>query len=242
MDDTRYSSRELKQIMDLALRQQRERNPAQADGHSLDDVIAIGRELGVDAEAIRSAANAVKERAGGDRARALTGGELVQTETAVVPAPMSRELAEELAADLRRIAGFPGHGSVTGRHVSWQSNYLVSQQHAWSLNVSVAPRGEQTRIEVEGRNGFLAGGLFGGVVGGMGLGAGVGVGVGVGVGTLGSALFAIVVPIATIGVTYLFARGLFTAITRNRRRRIARMVERIKALLEQEGAGLDPPR
>ena len=72
------------------------------------------------------------------------------------------------------------------------------------------------------------------LVGGMGLEAGVG--------TLGSALFAIVVPIATIGATYLFARGLFTAITRNRRRRIVRMVERIKALLEQESAGLDPPR
>lgn len=242
MDDRSYSKRELKQIIDRALRMQSQsdQHPANGDasattGHSLADLIAVGRELGVDEELIRRAAGEVDQTGAGSTAVRLTGGELVQSERATVPFAITREQAEELTVDLDRLTDLPGHSSVAGRRVSWQSSYLASQQHGWSLTVSVAPRGEQTVIEVEGRNGLLAGGLFGGLVGGVGIGAGLGVGVGVGVGSLGSAVFAVAVPIAFLGASYALARSLYRMITRSRRRRVATVAGRIREILEASG-------
>lgn len=45
----------------------------------------------------------------------------------------------------------------------------------------------------------------GGIMGGMGIGAGVGVGIG----ALGSPLFTVIVPVASLGISWLLARGIF---------------------------------
>lgn len=242
MDHRSYSKRELKQIIDRALQMQSQSDQHPASGaesaatdHSLADLISVGRELGVDEELIRRAANEVDQTGAGSTVVRLTGGELVQSERRTVPFAITREQAEELTVDLDRLTDLPGQSSVAGRRVSWQSSYLASQQHGWAVSISVVPRGEQTVVEVEGRNGILAGGVFGGLVGGVGIGAGLGVGIGVGVGSLGSAVFAVAVPLAFLGASYALARSLYRAITRSRRRRLATVASRIREILEASG-------
>ena len=239
MDERTYSKRELKRIIDRALRLQAasDQEPHRSEthdpaGHSLADLVAVGRELGVDEELIRRAAREVEEHGPTGAASRLAGGAIVQSERSLLPYSITREQAEELTVDLERITDLPGQASVAGRRVSWQSNYLAAQQRGWSISVSVAPRGSETVVQVDGNNGLLAGGLFGGLVGGVGIGAGVGIGVGVGVGSLGSALFAVAVPIGFIGLSYAFARALYRAIARNRGRRIAAIAQEITSILD----------
>lgn len=239
MDNRTYSKQELKRIIDRALRlqataqQEPDGAPREPDGHSLADLIAVGRELGVDEEQIRRAAREVEQHSQNTTAARFAGGEISQTERSVVPYEITRDQAEELAVDLDRVTHLPGQASVAGRRVSWQSSYLAAQQHGWSMGVSVAPRNGETVVEVEGRNGMLAGGIFGGLVGGVGIGAGLGVGFGVGIGALGSPLFAAAVPIAFVGASYVLARALFRAITRSRRRRLATITEQIRQVIDE---------
>lgn len=242
MDDRTYSKRELKQIIDRALRLQATsaEEPVgphtEPDGHSLSDLIAVGRELGVDEELIRRAAREVEEHGAYRSATRFAGGEIVQRERVELPHEITREQAEELTVDLDRITGLPGQASTAGRRVSWRSSYLAAQQRGWSMSVSVAPRNGATHVEAEGRNGMLAGGIFGGLMGGVGIGAGVGVGVGVGIGALGSPLFAVVVPIVSLGASYAIARALFGAIARSRRRRLSAIAGEIRRILEEPRA------
>jgi hypothetical protein len=228
----RYSKKELNQIIERALRLQGEEEGqvVPREGHSIDDLIAVGRDLGIDEEQIRRAARDVETRRMAGTAMRWLGGEIVQEERLVLNHGVHQARAQELAADVERIVGLPGQVSTAGRRAIWQASYLAAQQRAWMLTVSVGAYEDQTVVEVESRNGVLAGGLFGGLGGGLGIGGGVGVGVGVGVGALGSPLFAVVFPLACIAGSFLFARTLFRAITRGRRRKIQRILERAREL------------
>ncbi|HKJ85246.1 MAG TPA: hypothetical protein VKA06_04185, partial [Spirochaetia bacterium] len=150
MEDRHYTNKEFKQIMDRALRIQGQSDSSAEQGHSMSELVAIGRDLGIDEQAIREAAGDVALRGGGGMGARLAGGELVQREQVDVSHEMSREEAEEVASEIRHIVGLPGSDSVTGRRVTWQTNYLVAQQRAWTLSVSVAAHGGRTRVEVEG--------------------------------------------------------------------------------------------
>jgi hypothetical protein len=230
-----YSNTELKQIIDIALRlgNRETRNPTATQGQSIEDVVAIGRELGISDELIRRAAGEMEsKKSRGFQARVF-GGIMIQEERLELDQSIDLVRLEELSVELRRITGLPGQASMVGRRLSWQSSYMASQQRAWALSVSIVAGDENTVVKFESRNGYLAGGLFGGLIGGIGVGLGIGVGIGVGVGELGSTLFATLVPIACLGGSYLLARAVFSIITRARRRKVQRMVERVREFLTE---------
>jgi len=229
-----YSNKELKQIIDIAARlQNREAgSPAATEGQSLEDIVAIGGELGISDELMRRAAGELTIRKRRGLSAMFLGGTIIQEERIVLDRSVDLARLEEVSAEFKRIAGLPGQASMIGRRVSWQSSHMASQQQAWALSVSVAAGDEKTVIEVESHNGYLAGGLFGGMMGGIGVGAGVGVGIGVGVGALGSSLFATLVPIAFLSGSYLLSRMIFSIITKARSRKVQRIIERIRELLE----------
>lgn len=245
MSDKSYSKQQLNRIIERALQLQQNVDQSRSDsveprhGHSLQDLIAVGRELGIGEEQIRLAASEIESPDTATTVKQLLGDELTYTRRYSLPYQISRDQAEEVAIDLERIIGLPGQVSTAGARVSWQSNYLAAQQRGWTLGVSVAPRGNETVVEIESRNGMLAGGLFGGGIGGVGLGAGLGVGLGVGLGSLSSPLFAVFVPIAFLGGSYLLSRTIYRGVSRSRRRRVDSIAERIRDILDNtEGASV----
>ena len=241
-----YGNRDIKRIIETALRiQQRESGGATGENEpTIEDVVGVGQELGVPRDIMLRAAREVETRRAEGPWRAFLGGELVQEAHATVQGRVSEEHIQELAADLSRIIGVPGRANMVGRRLSWQTSYFAAQQRAWMLTVGVGVSGNTTSVDVEGHNGYLAGGLFGGLLGGVGVGAGLGVGLGVGIGELGSALFAVIVPLLALGGSYLLARALFRAISRSRRRRIERACSELREILAgslEDGEQAPPP-
>ncbi len=121
MQKRTYSNKELNRIINRAIElQQSPENdtPGPTEGHSLEDLIAVGRELGLGENEIRNAALEVETPGSSGVAAALLGGELVHTQHLILPFRISRQQAEELAADLSRIVTLPGTVSTAGRRVS----------------------------------------------------------------------------------------------------------------------------
>ena len=119
---------------------------------------------------------------------------------------------------------------MVGRTLTWRS--ATSEHQTRSLQVIVASRNGETRIQAEERLHGYAGALYGGGVGGAGMGVGFGVGFGVGLGALGSPLFAAAFPVTLIGGLYVAMRQIMKSIGRKRRARLDGLVDRIARYAE----------
>src|SRR5262249_53226115 len=107
-----------------------------------------------------------------------------------------------------------------GRSFAWQTH-----QGKRNLQVSVLSRGGKTTIRVSETLRQIAGGVFGGFMGGFGGGTS---GILIGIGAkfhnpaLGVGLWA-----TTVGVSYLAARGIYSATARKRTKQIRSLAEEL---------------
>jgi hypothetical protein len=236
MDEHSYSEREMKQIIEHALKmQQKTKTPrVPTDEHSLSDIIEISRDLGISEEMIRQAAHDLDSGKRQSLAKKLLGDDLQQTHRLVLDYPAEMEKLEQLAVELSKITRISGNVSMIGKTLLWQSDYKARQEQSWNLSISVSVKKEKTIIEIENQNTMLAGGLFGGLGGGVGLGAGFGVGLGVGLGALGSAAFSILFPIGVLCGSLAMARKIFVLVSKHRRKKLDQILNKIKEVLQPD--------
>ncbi len=237
MDEHSYSEREMKQIIEHALKmQQKTKTPrVPSDEHRLSDIIEISRELGISEEMVRQAAEDLKSGKKKSTVKKIFGDDLQQFRRLVLDYPADIENLEQLSVELSRITRISGTVSMVGKTLLWQSDYKAQQEQSWNLSISVSIKKDKTIIEIENRHSALAGGLFGGLGGGLGLGAGLGVGLGVGLGALGSTAFSIVFPIGALAGSFALARTTYVLVSKQRRKRIEQILEKIRGMLQPAG-------
>lgn len=210
--------------------------PTRASGFSLAELEEIASEAGIAPAHLRQAAAELEgagPRGGWSWATGEPVGILLER---VVPVDLPATAFEQVMVEIQNDAATQGQASLVGRTLTVQSD---APNRSSTLRILVTSRNGQTRIRIEERLHQLAGGLFGGIIAGVGGGLGVGAGVGLGAGVLGSALFAVAVPVGVIGASFFLARGIFSRIARRRQRVLADLMERLVHAVE--AAGTAPP-
>lgn len=241
-----YGDDEMRQLLERAAEiQSREGTRAltHSGGFSLAEIEEIAAEAGITPAHLRQAAAEMETQVAqkGDWTWA-TGEPVTLVRERVVEGELPAEAFEHLVVVLQQRAGSHGQPSLMGRTLTWQSETPSRNR---LLQVVITSRDGQTRIRLEERLHQLAGGLFGGLMGGGGGGVGVAVGVGVGE-ALGSVLFAVAAPLGILGLTFVAARGIFSAVSRRRQRFLDDLLEHLARAVEDEvGLGrterLPPP-
>jgi transposase-like protein len=242
-ENRRYSDKEAAAIIRRALEiQRREGSGSPQSGTSLDDIQAVGKEVGLTPELIQRAARELQEGRGSAVGHAFLGETTKPSAAATVPRRISKAELERLLVELPTIADSQGSGSAGDAVLTWQTSPVLAQQSGIQTTILVSVRGDHTEIQARENLSNAAGGLFGGLGGGVGLGMGFGVGFGVGFGALGSALFAALFPIGAVVGSYLLARGIYVSVARRRKRKLAEIVEAIaRSLGGKEGEALPQP-
>jgi ribosomal protein L13E len=230
-----YGDKEVGLILKRAAEiQDREPAPgARMRGFTLAELEEIASEAGISVDSLRQAATELDS--GPSRREPFvwaTGEPVTIVLERTVPLEIRDDAFEELVVEIQQAAGTHGQPSLLGRTLTWQADTPTKSR---SLQILVTSRQGQTRIRIEERLHQLAGGLFGGLMGGLGGGLGLGVGLGVGIEVLGSALFAVAWPLGVVGMSFLGARTIFSAVSRRRQRELGRLLERLAGLVEQRG-------
>ncbi len=225
----RYGEREVSRILERAAElQATEGAAAPSAGLTLGELEAIAAEVGLDPAHLRQAAIEL-DTGGADASVARLAGAPTRVRTErVLPFEVTTEALGAVVAVIQQTADLPGHGSLVGRSLTWQSQSASSVR---TLQVMVTASGGRTLVRVEERYGGLAGGLFGGLVGGVGGGVGLGVGVGVGA-TLGSLVIGLGVPLVAFGGSYVLARTIFRQVVHGRRAALEALASRVMDALE----------
>lgn len=241
----RYSDEEVRYLLQRAseMESQGASVPARPEGPTLTELETIASEAGLDPSLLRRAARELDEGAGppaaGSSAKWM-GAPLSFELERVVPVEVPASVLERVAMAVQRAADGVGQPSIMGRTLSWTSSDSGKSR---VLNVSVSMGGGETRLALEERYGNLAGGLFGGIMGGVGLGMGMGVGFGVGLGALGSAAFAAIFPLASLGGAYALARAIYATAVKGRMRTLTRLMDEMVRIVEdgaEEEGALEP--
>ena len=211
----RYSDREVSVILRRATELQKAapRSP-DPNGLTLSELEEIAQEAGIATELLRQAAGELERHGPAPIWDALLGGPTqIRLERSVAGELDEASLAE-LVPVIQRAADAPGQASTVGRTLTWSS---VVPGNTRSLQVLVASRKGETLIRIEERLGSLAGALHGGITGGGG-GAAAGLAGPLVAAATGSAFLTGGAVLATLGIGYALARGLFRKQTRRRRR------------------------
>ena len=229
-DNEQYGEKALTQILKRAAELEAESGRAERpSGYSLAEIEAIASEAGISADSIRSAAAELAGSRHGVLDTFLGSAiNLEERYTLGVPANESllQRLAEELPARLPPGSIHSGHN-----HLLWRSDSLDSYRSGRALSLELRRNRDGSLLVVaQAKLGVIAAGLFGGLMGGLGIGGGIGIGVGVGIGALGSPLFALIVPVAGLGISWLLARGIFKLIARHTRTILKRLTNELREL------------
>jgi hypothetical protein len=228
-EERRFSDKEVEALLARAVDiTRRGGSPARREGMALSELERVAAEAGLPGDALRRAlAELEAEKAlGGGSWRRLLGLEVLQKNIDLAKAPNDKEL-ERLLMILPDLAGWSGSGAVVDSCLVWRSDKAMETQNGLSMRVEAAPKpgGEGGTATVKITATSAAGGIYGGLVGGMGLGCGLGVGLGVGLGELHSALFATLVPIASLALSFALSRGIMAAIAAWARKKITLISE-----------------
>lgn len=207
IEDKRYSDKEVRTIIDYAMRAERQLQPGQipSEGLTPAEIESVGLGVGIRPEQIRWAINELETRHSARISRALLGNPVLCSYVETLDLTLSAEAVKDSLVEIRSVSS--------------------------GCEVDLSAEGERLRLRVIDRLYPFAGGLFGGLIGGLGLGVGLGVGIGVGVGVLGSPLFAALVPIGCIAAGYVLARSIFGRIFRSKRLRLLSFVGQIRSIL-----------
>ncbi|UCF98051.1 MAG: hypothetical protein JSV89_00595 [Spirochaetaceae bacterium] len=211
------------------------------EGVSLEELVSIGGELGISAEAIHAAVYAVAFGSPDSRIPFL-GESVTATSSRTVAAKASTNQLLELSAALTQIIGEQGTSTTAGGIVTWKSDPFVALRKGFDMRVEVRPLRSGAHVTVRENLGAIAVGLFGGIGGGFGIGVGVGVGIGVGVGALGSVLFATLFPIGILAISYFGARFLYRSIVSIHRAKVTALTEKICSIMKGDDNFAESPQ
>lgn len=223
-----YDDEEVARILERATELHREEPVAVSrggSGISLEELEEIAREAGIDPRHLRRAAMEVGSGSAGpeerDWAWFLGDVPTIRFETTVRGEVRADDL-ERIVGAIRMEAGEAGQPNVLGRTLTWRAE-ATSDTRQTQLTVSA--RDGVTVVSVEERLHNLAGAIFGGGVGGFGGGFGFGMGLPIGLEVIGSAIAAVALPAAILGLSYAGARAFYTRTVHTRRRVLSAIME-----------------
>jgi uncharacterized membrane protein len=212
-------------------------NPTQTGAMTMGGVEALGAEVGIAPELVRSAAKGVGRR--------ITGAGTLTAETRYSPVAggptrvffervVDGELPENefpfVVEEIRRVMGNAGQVSQLGRSFSWAFKNTGLRR---DVEVSVTVRAGRTRVVVMENFNQLAGAVFGGIGGGMG-GGGFGVLGGVVGGALNAPLALLFVMPAWLLLTYGIARTTYSRSSRRRERELEALSDHLAMVIQDE--------
>ncbi len=235
-EERRYGDREVESLIARAVELSREAEavPRRRGGLSLEEVERIAVEAGLSAQSIRRAAQELEagSRAPAGRLRRFLGAEKLVSDL-VLPGQPGEEAIQSTLAVLPDLCDASGSGTALAGGFVWRADGGYETRAGGKLRIGLSLEGSRSRLRIERSFDGAAGGIYGGLVGGLGLGVGLGVGFGVGLGALNSPLFALGFPLASLGLSWLAARGLVGLYAKDARRRT-------QSLLESLGRRLGP--
>ena len=226
----RYSDAEVRRLLKYAAERQQSDEAGggggrEGGGMTLAALQEVAAEAGIEPRYVQLAAARIDSPEPTGLEHWLAGTALLVRAERIVPGELRKEDYEQVVAEIQMATDVPGDTTMVGRTLTWRS--VTSEHQLRSLQVTVASRNGETRIQAEERLHGYAGMLYGSVVGGGGMGVGFGVGFGVGLGALGSALFAAAFPVTLIGGLYVAMRQVMKSVGRKRREELERLVDRI---------------
>ena len=225
-----YSDTEVSRLLKYATELQQADEAGGRGGHegggmTLATLQEVAAEAGIEHRYVQLAAARIDSPEPAGVGHSLAGTPLLVRAERVIPGELREEDYEQIVTEIQMAVDVHGSASMVGRTLTWRS--ITSEHQFRSLQVTVASRHGETRIQAEERLHGYAGMLYGGVVGGGGMGVGMGVGFGVGLGALGSALFAAAFPVTLIGGLYVAMRQVMKSTGRKRRAELDGLVDRI---------------
>jgi len=213
-------------------------NPTQTGAMTLGGVEALGAEVGIAPELVRSAARGM-----GGRTPRPAGALTAETQYNRVAGGPTRiffervvegELPEgefpHVVEEIRRVIGNAGQVSQLGRSFSWA---FKSSGLRRDVEVSVTVRAGRTRIVVMENFAQLMGAVFGGIGGGMG-GGGFGLLGGIVGGALNAPLSLLFIIPAWLLLTYGIARTAYSRSSRRRSHELEALADHLAVVIEEE--------
>jgi eukaryotic-like serine/threonine-protein kinase len=233
-DERRLTDKEAQAVIARAVdMQRRELMPETGDmGLSISDLERVAKESGLDPSYIRRALTEVGAARRGGVAEPLFGGPFILRKSAEVEGSLTDEALSKALASLSDVIGEWGNGTAANGMLTWAGDSAAAMRSGRTLHVALRPSPKGLAVRVEENLSNIAGGLFGGIVGGLGISVGLCVGIPVGLTVLHSPLFAVLVGIGGMALTWLLSRGIYSRIVKWRSRKIEGMIEGIKGLLE----------
>ena len=228
-----FNEKDAARVIERALEiQKREGRDSGEPRLTLSDLEKIGRESGITTDLIRRAAS---EIASGGRPRAISdvlvgGRPLVELRSETGRVPSQTDL-QSLIFALPAITGDSGTGTPVGHALVWTSDEATRRRSGRTLSVALGPTPQGSEVRITENLTSIAAGLFAGLIGGLGVGAGLGAGIGGGLEGLGSPVAAVLIPIVTLGGSWLLARGIFRAVLRHRAAKLKAIMQAITAAL-----------
>lgn len=242
-DERRYGDREVESLIARAVELSREAEaaPRPRGGLRLEEVERIAVEAGLSAQSIRRAAQDLEAeaRAPAGGLRRFFGAERLVADL-VLPGHPGEGTIQAVLAVLPDLCDASGSGTALAGGLVWRADGGYEARTGSKLRVELSREGNRSRLRIERSFDGAAGGIYGGLVGGLGLGCGLGVGLGVGFGELHSALFAISFSLASLGLSWLAARGIMGLYAKDARRRNRGLMDNLASRLapQEEGASV----
>ncbi len=131
-----------------------EKSDSSERGLSIDEIERIAKDLGLDAESLRTAALELENNLPNDAGTTFWGGPFQQDLKRVFDGAMTDEQWEEIVMTARRLTGNSGKTSEIGKTKEWSHSLDEGIMHT---RVSLSPRNGQTTVEIQKqyRNGVL---------------------------------------------------------------------------------------
>jgi hypothetical protein len=222
MKEKAYNNKQLKKIVNRALELQKKQQGRAPGAMDMDEILAVGQELGISRELMVQAAEELDQKGTG-----FWGGKIESNQSLRIPRALSRTELEDIATIIDQNIDREGTVQISESRLSWKSKTPIMDSDDWKVEIQGEIKDSETVIQVSGKNASLAGGLFGGLTGGLGGGVGFGVGFGVGMGALGSLLFSFGFAGLSLGLSFLLSRSLFSYITAKRQSKLDKVIEKI---------------
>jgi serine/threonine protein kinase len=231
-----YRSEEAVEIVKRAA-QLEATNPTSSGAMTLGGVEALGAEVGIAPELVRSAARRTERKSGtvntpipAPSDNRLAGGPTRILHERVVEGELAESEFLYVVEEIRRCMGSAGQVGQLGRSFTWSMGKNPTNRNT---EVTVSVRSGRTRITVNETLGNLAGAVYGPIGGGMG-GGGSGVMVAIFEGALHMpALLIAVIPLWLLA-TYGTARAVYSGTSKRRRRELGELADRLAAVVEDE--------
>lgn len=143
-----YTEKEIGSLIKRATEMQSAARESEDRGLSLQDIEQLAAEIGIEAEHLRNAALELQRQSGVEPRFRLWGGPHELEQERIVEGNLTEGQWEQVVLGLRRLTGSTGTVSEIGRAREWTRSikdldYLVEQ-----TQVTLSPRGEQTKISV----------------------------------------------------------------------------------------------